>query len=142
MPSTITDRIGVSIKALGTTWLLAGVVFCIAIKGLGTVSAWLIWGSGVFIIGWLFIGLPLVAIGDRVTRLPALLLAFGGGLAGALLMLSPNLVGRIVQPDVHWAAFSFHDLAWPGVAFAVAFVAVTLYRTFLLRSLRHGALQN
>jgi hypothetical protein len=116
-------------------------VFCVAVKGPGTINAWLIWGSGAFIVGWIVVALPLIAIGDRILRLPTLTLAFEGGFAGALLMLSPNLVVRIVQSDVHWASFSFRDFAWPGVAFAVAFVAVALYRTFLIRALRDRALQ-
>jgi hypothetical protein len=141
MPSTATDRVEASTKALGITWVLAGMVFCVAVKGPGTANAWLIWGSGVFTVAWLVVALPLIAIGDRVLRLPALTLAFGGGFAGAFLMLSPNLVIRIVESDVHWAPFSFRDFAWPGVAFAVAFVAVALYRAFPVRSLRDRALQ-
>jgi hypothetical protein len=60
-------------------WLIAGVVFCVLVKGPGTVSYWVIWGTGVFFSGWLVIALPLVAIGDRVMRLSALALAFAGG---------------------------------------------------------------
>ena len=81
------------------------------------------------------IALPLIAIGDRIMRLPALALAFAGGLAGAILMLSPNLLVRLLQPDVHWARFSFRDLAWPGIAFPVGFVGVALYRMFLSGSI-------
>lgn len=141
MPSTGKERFAASFKALGATWLIAGVVFCLLVRGPGTVSAWVIWGGGVFIVGWLVVALPLIAIGDRAMRLPALVLAFGGGCAGALLMLLPSMLIRLFQPDVYWAAFSYHDLAWPGVAFPIAFVAVALYRILLFQSLRARALQ-
>lgn len=66
-------------------------------------------------------------------RIPALALALAGGFSGALLMLSPNLLARIIDPEVHYARFSFSDLAWPGAAFAVSFTATALYRLFLCR---------
>jgi hypothetical protein len=135
VPSTGKDRIEASIKALGTTWLITGVGFCVLVKGPGTVIGWVIWGTGVFLVGWLVIALPLIAIGDRVMRIPALALAFAGGFAGAMLMLSPNLLLRLIQPHVHWVPFSFRDLAWPGIAFAVGFVGVALYRMFLCGSI-------
>ena len=142
LPSTGSDRIEASIKALATTWLIAGVLFCVFVRGPGTVMAWVIWGTGVFLVGWLVIGLPLIAIGDHIMRIPALALAFAGGFSGALLMLSPNLLFRLIQPGAHWAAFSFPDLAWPGIAFTVAFVAVARYRMFLTRSIsRSGSVR-
>lgn len=64
-------------------------------------------------------------------RLPALALACCGGSAAALLMAFPNLFVRLFEPEVHWAPFSLSDLAWPGIAFPVGFVAVFLYRMFL-----------
>ena len=134
MPSTGTNRIGASLKALALTWLIAGVVFCILVRGPGTLIAWVIWGTGVFLVGWLVIALPLIAIGDYAMRLPGWALAFAGGCAGALLMMVPDLLVRSLQPNNNWTAFSFRDLAWPSVAFPVGFLAVALYRTFLFGS--------
>lgn len=98
-------------------------------------------GKRVFLVGWLVIALPLIAIGGRVMRLPALALAFAGGFAGATLMLSPNLLVRLIQRDVHWAPFSFRELAWPGIAFTVGFVGVALYRMFLVSITRRRPIQ-
>ena len=136
MRSTAKDRLGASVQALGVTWLIAGIMFCLVVRGPGVGSLWLIWGSGVFLVGWVFIAVPLIAIGDRIMRIPALALALAGGCSGALLMLSPNLLARILDPEVHYARFSFRDLAWPAVAFAVAFAATALYRVFLCRCMR------
>jgi len=133
VPSTGRDRFEASIKALVATWLIAGVVFCIFVKGPGTVIAWMIWGTGVFLAGWLAIALPLIIIGDRALRLPTFALALAGGFLGGLLMLSPNLFVRVTHPTAHWTPFSLGDLAWPGIAFPVGFAGVALYRMFLSR---------
>jgi hypothetical protein len=123
------------LKSLGATWLVSGLVFCAFIRGPGTVSAWIIWGSLIFIVGWLVVGLPLIALGDRIFRVPFALVVCAGGLVAALLMLSPNLVVRFVGPQSHWVPFAIQDLAWPSVAFGVAAFATALY-CFLSRGTR------
>jgi hypothetical protein len=131
---TSETRLVASVKALSIIWLLSGLVFCLIIKGPGTLAAWTIWGSAVFIAGWVVVALPLIALGDRVFRIPAPLLVFAGGLTGALLMWAPSAVVRIVSPDVHYVPFSIRELAWPGLAFAVAAPATGLYLFFLKRA--------
>lgn len=81
--------------------------------------------------GWLVVGLPIIALGDRIRGVPYPLLAFIGGLAGALLMLFPDVLARLTSPQAHYVPFSARDLRWPTVAFVVAAPTVTLYRFFL-----------
>jgi hypothetical protein len=72
------------------------------------------------------VGLPLVALADRIRHLPLILTAFIGGLGGALLILSPNLLARILDPQVHYAPFSLNDLSWPAAAFVIAAATTAL----------------
>jgi len=95
---------------------------------------WTIWGTAVLMTGWVIVGLPLIGLGDRVLRIPAPVLASLGGLGGALLMLSPNIAARLMDPQVHYARFSIRDFAWPAVAFAIAAPTAALYRVFLMRA--------
>jgi hypothetical protein len=117
--------------ALGVTWLISGMSFCITVKGPGTASAWCIWGSAFFAPGWLFVGLPLAAFGELVRRVPFLILILAGGLGGTLVMALPTVVfGFYMSPRVHWK-YSFDDLNWYGIAFAIAAATTGLYYRFL-----------
>jgi hypothetical protein len=79
------------------------------------------------------VALPLAALGDRVLRFPPALLICAAGSIGGLLMLSPNLLVRLIDRQVPYAPFGLTDLAWPGIAFCVAGVSTALYRIFLAR---------
>ena len=46
---------------------------------------------------WLLVGLPLVAAGERIFQLPALVFVLGVGLAGALVMALPSLLGVLTN---------------------------------------------
>jgi hypothetical protein len=127
-------RLACSFIALGIGWCISGTIFCIIIKGPGTVAAWCIWGSAFFSLGWLFVGLPLVALGEWSRRVPSLLLMLAGGLGGALVMALPAIVfGFDNSPQVHWK-HSLDDLKWEGIAFVIAAVTTGLYRLFLIRA--------
>lgn len=131
MRTTISTRVACSFKALAIAWLLSGTVFCILVKGPGTVSFWCIWGSAFFALGWLLVGLPLVALGERILRVPFLRLIFAGGLGGALVMALPAIIfSYYLPPGAHWR-HSFNDLKWEGVAFATAALTTALYYGFL-----------
>ena len=124
-----------SLKALGLSWLLSGIVFICVVKGPNTMSAWAIWGGAVML-GWIVVGLPLTALGDKIFRIPYVLLARIGGLGGGLLMLSPNLFVRLFSRPAHFAPFAVRNLALPSTAFAIAAATGRLYRCFLTRHSR------
>jgi len=134
LATTFKDRLTISLKSLGCSWLISGLIFCMIVKGPGTIWAWAIWGSGVFIAGWALIALPIVALGDRLLVVPLAGVTVVGGFAGALLMLSPNLAVRLASPRLHWAPFSLQDLTWPSLAFGIAAFATTLYCLLLKKS--------
>lgn len=118
--------------ALGAIWLISGTAFCIIVKGPSAVSAWCIWGSAFFALGWFFVELPLVALGEWVRRVPFLILVLAGGLGGTLVMALPTIIfGFYLPPGGHWK-HSFDDLKWYGIAFAIAAATTGLYYEFLI----------
>lgn len=130
MASAAGRRLSCSLAAAGIAWLISGIVFVLVGKGPSAVSAWLIWGTGAFGTGWLFVGLPLVAVGDKVLRINKALLMIAGGAGGVLVIELPAVVVQLLTPGVHFV-WSFRDLIWPGLAFAIAAPATWLYRTLL-----------
>ncbi|HVO71562.1 MAG TPA: hypothetical protein VMT24_16040 [Aggregatilineaceae bacterium] len=132
MQATLWDRVSCSIGAASVAWLFSGVVFVLIIKGPGTVNVWLIWGTAVFLAGWILVGLPFIALGDMVLRMNTAALMAAAGLGGALVMELPYAIVRSFTPSLHFL-WSVHDLIWPCLAFAIAAFSAWLYRT-LLRS--------
>src|SRR5436189_3058909 len=103
MRPTFGMRLSSSLKALGIVWLVSGIVFTVVIRGPSTIQAWCIWGTAFFVIGWIMVGLPLIAIGELVYRVPYLLLAMVGGLGGALIMVLPGIILAFVNPvAIRW----------------------------------------
>src|SRR5579872_2628818 len=90
-------RLLCSILATAICWAIAGIVLCVIIAGPGTLAAWLMWGTGVCFIGWVPVGIPLVAAGDRICRLPPVALALGVGSCGVLLMGLPYLTAVLTR---------------------------------------------
>lgn len=129
--TTFPARIFCSFKALGISWVVTGTIFCIIVKGPSTISFWFIWGSLVFAVGWLLVGLPLVALGERALRVPFLTLTLAGGLGGALVMFLPAIIFCFyLQPGTHWK-YSLDSLKWEGIAFVIAVLTTALYYRFL-----------
>jgi hypothetical protein len=132
--NTLGIRVESSLAALGIVWVLGGVLFVLLVKGPATVSAWFICGTGLFIAGWIIVGLPIIFLGHRVRRAPYLLLPLAAGLGGAFMLLAVGIVIRLITPQVHYARFGLSDLAFPGVAFAAATSTGALYQFFLDRA--------
>jgi hypothetical protein len=125
-------RISCSLDAAGIAWLISGVVFAVVIKGPGTISAWLIWGTFFFLSGWMLVGLPIIALGDKILRMSRLLVMIVAGTGGAAVMLLPIAFTKIsaTKGGYPWPWY-LGDFLWPGVAFSIATPTGWLYRKFL-----------
>jgi hypothetical protein len=125
-------RISSSLKAVSIVWLISGTVFAVVIRGPSTITAWLIWGTFFFLSGWILVGLPLIALGDRILRMSCLLLMLVVGTGGALVMELPVIITTLVdtRAGYRWS-WSLENFRWPGVAFAIAATAGWLYHKFL-----------
>src|ERR1700730_2057281 len=90
-------RLLCSILAITICWGIVGLVFSLVVKGPGALAAWLIWGGGVCFVGWVLVGIPLVAAGDRICRLRPAVLAIGVGFCGVLIMGLPSLIAVLTN---------------------------------------------
>jgi hypothetical protein len=132
MRSTFEIRLICSFKALGIVWLVCGIIFMFIARGPTVLQAWCIWGTAVFAIGWIVVGLPLIIFGEWTRRVPRLLIATLGGIGGALVMSSPIVFNSIVNHSAsRWDFLAASSLGWEGVAFAIAASATLIYRMFL-----------
>jgi hypothetical protein len=122
--------------------MVSGVIWAVTIKGPGTIMAWCIYGTLFCALGWLFIAIPLIAMGRDVCRIPYWVLGFLGGIAGVLVMAAPGMIVRLFESlpnNARWQ-FSGNELIFAGSAFLIAATAVMLYRAFLRHSLDQSGL--
>ena len=119
-------------NAASIAWLISGSVFVVVVRGPGTISAWLIWGTLFILAGWIIVGLPLVALGDKILRIGRLLVMLIAGLGGALVMELPVIITTLATANAGYrSAWSLRDLFWPTIAFAIAAPTGWLYRKLL-----------
>ena len=130
-------RLLCSILAITICWGIGGVVFSLLVKGPGTLLAWTIWGGGVCFVGWVLVGIPLVAAGDRIYRMRPAVLALGVGLSSVLIMSLPYVVGLLTNDFGAQGHIVFMpgSTFWKfeGSAFAIASVSALLYRSLLTK---------
>jgi hypothetical protein len=129
-------RIGFSLIAVGVTWLLSSIVFGIYVRDARALVAFLIWSVPFFALGWVLVGVPLIAWSDQFSRKPGFLLLLGitGALAGGLIMLVPGVYVRWVSPASHFMPYTMAELTgWPALGAAIGATAMLLYAWLLSR---------
>jgi hypothetical protein len=140
-------RIGFSLTAVGVTWLLSSIGFGIYARDARALVAFLIWSVPFFVLGWVVVGVPLIAWSNQISRKPGFLLVLGitGALAGGLIMLAPGVYVRWVSPESHFMPFTLAELTgWPSLGAAIGATAMLFYGWLLSRyvSLTQEALVN
>ena len=126
-------RLICSLVALALVWASSGVLFTTLVSGVGLMQAWLVGGTVMFLIGWVVVGLPLVALGEcasSVKHFP--IIVFASGLGGALILFLPDLLIRMADWR-HQYPWSRADLGWPAIGFGCAAATALLY-CILLRT--------
>jgi hypothetical protein len=133
-------RIGFSLTAAGVTWLLSAIAFGIYSRDARALVAFLIWSTPFFALGWVIVGVPLIAWSNQLLWTPGFSLILGtfGALAGGMIMLAPRALARWLSPHSHFVPFSMAELTgWPSLGAAIG-AAGTLFYCWLLS--RHGSL--
>jgi hypothetical protein len=136
-------RLECSVQAVGISWLLFGIVYCsvscILARAFDPITLWLLWGTGFLVAGWFFIGLPLVALGDRWDNLSIPFVAIGTGFAGFLLgILLVSVMGFLLTSSPNrassWIWTKSEYLFWASPSFMVGAVTGCAYHILLRRS--------
>ena len=135
MPSTAIMRLICLLLALGVSWALFGSIFVSLANGSHLLSAWMIGGTIIFLAGWIVVGLPLVALGDRISSLKYVpVITIAPGLAGGLILFVPDLLIRAMDRN-HQYPWSLSELAWPAIAFSIAALTALTYCILLRTSI-------
>lgn len=131
---TLTIRIANSLLALAVCWFVSGVASGLRIRDIGATLLFFIWSLPFFAVGWALVGIPIIAMGNRILKIPKILLGAVGAAAGALIMLLPSLVfwalGSVNSP-MNWAYLK----GWPAFGAGIGASGVILYSWLLSREI-------
>jgi hypothetical protein len=100
---------------MGAAWQMSGIVFAVIVKGPGTISAYLIWGTLFFLCGWMLVGLPIIALGERILRISQPLVMIVAGIGGAVVMVLPIALTKALASQGGYRSWSLGDFLWPSV---------------------------
>ncbi len=129
-------RIGFSLTAVGVTWLLSGIAFSIYGRDVRALVVFLIWSIPFFALGYVTVGVPLIAFTGQLPLKPGLTLILGiaGVLVGGMIMLVPVVYVRWVSPASHFMPYTMADLTgWPLLGAAIGATAMSFYGWLLSR---------
>jgi hypothetical protein len=127
-------RVAASLAAVGCVWLVSAGGSAVSLRDGSVFLPWLVWSSIFFAAGWVLVGFPLIALGERATQLPLvlLLLLVVGWFGGMALVLLPGVIVGMLSPQVHFAPLTWEYLrGWPSMGGALGLVTVALYRVLL-----------
>jgi len=131
---TLTLRIASSLEALGICWLVSGVLFGLFIRDARGIFLFFFWSVPFFVAGWVLVGIPLIAIGNRVLRMPKILLGLAGAVGGIFVMLLPALVLWVSSLGAEHFSLDWVDLkGWPAFNAGIGAAAVIIYGWLLSR---------
>lgn len=133
----VKTRIAISLVALAIAWIVSGVATGWSLKDARAAFAFFLWSIPFFAAAWVVMGLPIIALGDRVLRVPQIVLGISGAAAGTLVMVFPALVVWTISPGsgphFHWSAFRDWSYwkGWPAFGAAIGAGTTILYRWLL-----------
>jgi hypothetical protein len=65
-------------------------------------TTWLLGGTAIFLVGWIAVGLPIIAFGERVSSIKYVpIIALASGVGGALILFLPDLLIRMTDRDTN-----------------------------------------
>jgi len=129
-------RIGFSLTAVGVTWFLSSIAFSIYCRDARALVAFLIWSVPFFALGYVTVGLPLIALTSQLPLKPGPMLILGitGALAGGMIMLVPGVYVRWISPASHFMPYTMAELTgWPSLGAAIGATAMLFYAWLLSR---------
>jgi hypothetical protein len=138
---TLTTRIQISLVALAATWFVCGIATGLRFRDPAISLLVLFWSVPWFAAGWIFTGVPIIAVGNLALRIPTILLGIAGAMAAVfVLLLLPMLewVMESMSPvpgvthsiDLPWS----YVKGWPVFCAVLGAGGTMLYRLLLLRA--------
>lgn len=132
----LTPRVVISIEALGICWFVSGVLFGLFLRDAQAMFAYFFWSVPFFVAGWLLVGIPLIATGHWLLRMPGILLGLAGAVGGVFIMLLPYLVALAASSGSAHLSFGRSNLSyWTAFNAGIGSAAVMIYRWLLFREI-------
>jgi hypothetical protein len=136
----LSTRIQISLIALAATYIACAVCFGLRSWNLQITLLSLIWSLPFFATAWIVTGVPIIAAGNLVLRVPVILIGLAGAAAGVfVLLLLPLMewVKFLIWPipginhsiNLPWS----YLMGWPAFCAALGAGGTVLYRWLLSR---------
>lgn len=132
---SLTFRIACSLKALGICWLVSGLLFGSFFRDTRGFFLFFFWSVPFFVAGWILVGIPILAMGNRILKMPKIFLGIAGAVAGAFLILFPFFVVSVIsRGTVDFTGWRWSSLkSGPAFGAGIGASGVILYRWLLSR---------
>ncbi len=128
-------RVASSLEALGICWFVAGIVFGLFLRDARGFFLFYFWSLPFFAVGWVLVGIPIIVMGNRIVRVPKILLGVAGAIAGALIVLLPTLVLWVTSRGAeHFKLDWDYWRGWPAFGAAIGASGVLVYSWLLARA--------
>jgi hypothetical protein len=130
-------RIANSIEAIGICWFVSGIASGLRFRDPRVSFLFFLWSLPFLAVGWVLVGIPIIAMGNRILKIPKIFLGIVGAIAGAFIILFPIFVVSVIsRGTVDFAGWRWSSLkSWPAFGAAIGACAVSLYRWLLSREI-------
>jgi hypothetical protein len=136
----LSSRIQISLIALAATYIAGDVSVGLRFWDIQISLIFLIWSLPFFAVAWIVTGVPIVAAGNLVLRIPVILVILAGAAAGVLVLFLLPLVDWVkylIWPtpgisrsiNLPWS----YLMGWPAFCAALGAGGTFLYRWLLSR---------
>jgi hypothetical protein len=134
---TLPIRIANSLEAIGICWVVSGIASGLRFRDPRVSVLFFLWSLPFFAVGWVLVGIPIIAMGNRILRIPKIFLGIAGAIAGAFVILFPIFVVSVIsRGTVDFAGWRWSSLkSWPAFGAGIGACAVILYRWLLSRAI-------
>jgi hypothetical protein len=134
-------RIVASLKALGILWFVSGIAFGAHFRDVSASFLFFFWSMPYFAAGWVLAGIPVIAIGSRVLKIPVFVLGILGAAVGFFVILFFPLLDwtiHLMRPvagvryglDLRWS----YLIGWPGFCASLGAGGMIIYRWLFSRA--------
>jgi hypothetical protein len=136
----LTTRIQASLLALAIAWFLSGLALGIRVWDARACFLFFVWSVPFFAVGWILLGIPVIAMGTQILKHSRVVLGLSGAIAGFLVMLLPStIIWMLTRGAEHfkldWSFFK----GWPGFGAVIGAGAMSSYRWLLSRAVSREA---
>jgi len=140
--TSLTTRIEVSLRALGIVWFVSGIAFGVHFRDAFASCLFFFWSMPFFIVGWLVTGIPVVAMGNQIFRIPKIILAVSGAVLGIFVTLLPFELDWAISLGAKHFRLGWSDFkGWPAFGAGIGAGGVILYVWLLSRAVHQNKTQ-